>query len=267
MHVDGSGVDLKKNRLKEMLKKGEVTLGTWVTIGHPDVAEILANLGFDWLVFDTEHSPMSMETVQTMIQATSATQITPIVRVAWNDLPLVKRALDIGAYGVIVPMVNSKEEALNAVRACKYPPVGIRGVGPRRPSKFWTEFNEYFAVANEEIMVVVQVETAEAVDNLEEILSVDGVDAFFIGPSDLSVSMGLKGDLSHPKLLEMIERALATGKKIGVPAGIFVLSSDWTKRHIDQGFQFISIGSDTGFLMRGSNDALARAGKEVKGRR
>jgi len=256
-----------QNKVKRILKEGKVAIGAFLTIGSQDVAELLSQRGFDWLVIDAEHAPISIETAQALIRAIDANATVPFVRVAWNDMVMIKRILDIGAYGVIVPMVNSKEEALNAVRACKYPPVGIRGVGPRRPSKFWTEFNEYFAVANEEIMVVVQVETAEAVDNLEEILSVDGVDAFFIGPSDLSVSMGLKGDLSHPKLLEMIERALATGKKIGVPAGIFVLSSDWTKRHIDQGFQFISIGSDTGFLMRGSNDALARAGKEVKGRR
>ena len=151
--------NMKKNRVKQLLHSGKPTLGSWIQIGHPDVAEIMANMGFDWLVLDNEHGPYSTETTQLLIQAMSSTDTVPIVRVPWNDMVEIKRALDIGAYGVVIPMVNSKEEALHAVRACKYPPTGLRGVGPRRASRYGLDMKEYLRQANDEILIVIQIET------------------------------------------------------------------------------------------------------------
>jgi 2-keto-3-deoxy-L-rhamnonate aldolase RhmA len=177
-----------RNLLKEKLRRGKAVTGAFVGLGHPDVTEILSRMGFDWLLLDGEHGPIGIETMQVMMQ--SMTQdCTPIVRPQWNDPVIIKRVLDIGAHGVLVPWVNSKEEAESAVAACKYPPEGIRGWGPRRASLFDPD---YRATANDEILISVQIETQKAVDNLEEITAVEGVDALFIGPYDLSNNMGYR---------------------------------------------------------------------------
>ena len=248
---------LRTNRVKDMLRAGKVTIGAWVCFGTPDSAEILAHMGLDWLVFDAEHGPWSIETVQRQIQATAGTDIVPIVRVAWNDIVMIKRALDVGAYGVIVPWVNTKEQAIQAVRAAKYPPKGMRGCGPRRVSMYGLD-TEYFDVADDLVMVIVQIETLEAVDNLDEILSVDGIDAIFIGPEDLAASQGLLGQKRHPKNLETIARILAAGKRAGTPVGIYGMGPEYVKEHVDQGFQFVVLGSDTKFMIHGLRDILRR---------
>ena len=243
-----------KNRVKEMLKAGRVTVGAWVNFGIPDSAEILSHMELDWLVFDTEHGPWSFETVQKMMQATSGTEITPIIRVAWNDPVLIKQALDIGAYGLIIPWVNSKEDAINAVRATRYPPEGIRGTGPRRCALYGLKTKEYLENANDLILTIVQIETVEAMNNLEEILSVEGVDAIFIGPTDLSASLGILGDTKNEKNLEAIQKILDAGKEAGVPVGIYTLGADYNKIHISQGFQFVVLGSDMSFMIHGLRD-------------
>ena len=181
-----------KNILKEKLKKGQAVIGTFISLGHPDVTELLSRLGFDWLLIDGEHSPIGLETMQVMMQAMNGSNCTPIVRPQWNDMVIIKRILDIGAHGVLVPWVNTKEEAEYAVSACKYPPKGLRGWGPRRAGLFDPD---YLQTANDEILVIVQIETKEAVSNVDDILSVEGIDACFIGPYDLSLSFGL----SSPK--------------------------------------------------------------------
>jgi 2-keto-3-deoxy-L-rhamnonate aldolase RhmA len=246
------------NRIKESLKKGEVTLGGWVTIGHPDIAEIMANAGFDWLVFDTEHAPLDLETVQNQLQAISGTDVAPIVRVAWNDMVLIKRALDIGATGLIIPWVNSREDAERAVKACRYPTAGVRGVGPRRASRYGLDWSKYFANADKDLLIIVQIETSEAVKNVEEILSVDGIDAFFIGPVDLSASLGFLGQWDHPKALEATQSILRAGKKLGVAGGIYAMGIDIAIQHVKDGFQFIALGADYAFLLKYCQDALRR---------
>ena len=247
---------MNPNRVKWMLKRGEVTFGTWVSIGNPDVAEILSNLGFDWLVFDTEHGPLSIETVESMIQATSGTGVVPLVRVGGNDMVMIKRALDIGAYGVIVPLVNNREDAKNAVAYTRYPPRGVRGAGPRRCSIYGMRAKEYFDWADKEILTMVQVETAQAVENIEEIITVDGVDAFFVGPTDLTTSLGVRGDQNHPKFTQALEKVLDAGKKHGVPAGTMTYSIEEARKALERGFKFVNLSTDFRHLIQGARGML-----------
>lgn len=247
-----------KNVLKERLKAGEQTFGLWMSIPSPDVTEALAQLPFDWFVFDNEHSPLNEQTSQTLMIATRGTGVTPIFRVTWNDPVLIKRALDIGSYGIVVPWVNTRQQAINAVKACKYPPEGIRGYGPRRAGYLDPD---YAKTANDEILVIVQIETTEAVNNVDDILTVDGVGCFFIGPYDLSVSMNLMGKLSDPKVQAAIDKVFEAGKKYGVPSGIYGGGGIPLEDRIKQGWQFQVVGSDLGFVREGAVQILKSIGK------
>jgi 2-keto-3-deoxy-L-rhamnonate aldolase RhmA len=247
-----------ENQLKQLLEKGEVTFGCWITIGHPDVAEIMANAGFDWIIFDTEHAPLSIETVQVLLQAISGTRVTPIIRVAWNDMVLIKQALDIGAKGILIPWINTREDAERAVKACRYPTAGLRGVSPRRAAKYGLEWDEYLATADKNLLIMLQIETAEAVKNAEQILAVPGVDAFFIGPADLASSLGFLGKADHPDALKATEKGLRVGKKLGVPAGIHARNLEVAIQEAKDGFQFISLGADYAFLLSKCQDSLRK---------
>ena len=242
-------VNKLRNKLKDKLKAGDQTIGVWMGIPSPDVTLALAQMGFDWFVYDNEHSALNEQITQNLMMVTRGTDIVPLVRVAWNDPVLVKRALDIGAYGVIIPWVNTKEEAIKAVQACKYPPEGIRGVGPRIAA---IGDLQYLATANEEVLVIVQIETEEAVKNVDDIFSVKGVDGYFIGPADLSTSLGVMGKINDPKVVKAIDKILAAGKKAGVSSGIYGMGLDDVKKRLIQGFQFIAISSDLGLLGQGA---------------
>lgn len=245
-----------KNQLKARLKKGEILTGTFVGLGHPDVTEWLSRLGYDFLLLDGEHSPIGFETMQRMMQAMNGTSCVPIVRPQWNDMVVVKRVLDLGAYGVLLPWVNSKEEAEYAVRICKYPPDGIRGCGPRRAATFDPE---YFSTVNDELLIAVQIETQKAVDNVEEILSVKGIDACYIGPYDLALSMlGSSPDWDNPRYLAAFDKVLAAAEKSGKPAGMFT-SPDNIEWAIKKGFRFNTVGTADNFLIQGAKDALKKA--------
>jgi 2-keto-3-deoxy-L-rhamnonate aldolase RhmA len=246
-----------KNPLKERLKKGEAVIGTFVGIGHADVTEWLSHLGFDWLLLDAEHGPMGFETLQVMMQAMNGSNCVPIVRPQWNDPVIIKRVLDIGAYGVLIPWVNSKEEAEAAVRACRYPPSGIRGWGPRRAAMFDAD---YFATANDEVLVAVQIETEKALRNLDDILSVEGVDACYIGPWDLSCSLGfgVPPRWNEPRYLEAFDKVLKAAEEHGKPAGMFA-SIDNIGWAVEKGFRFNTVDDDDTFLMRGAMMALDKA--------
>jgi len=241
-----------KNELKKKLKSGKRTLGVWITVESPIVSELLSGLGFDWFVFDLEHSPLEILLAQTLMQATKGST-TPIVRVAWNDPVQVKRALDIGAYGVVIPWVNNKEDAKKAVEACRYPPQGIRGCGPRRCSLFDPE---YLKTANEEILVIAQIETREAVQNLEEICSVEGIDVLFVGPSDLSASYGYIGKPEVLDVQKAIARVLEVAKNNGLAAGIYTGGGKTLVDRCKEGFQFIAVGGDLALLRRGAEETL-----------
>lgn len=251
-----------KNTLKEKLKKGEGVIGTFVGLSHPDVTEELSRLGFDWLLLDAEHGPLGFESLQLMMQVMNGTDCTPIVRPQWNDPVQIKRILDIGAYGVLIPWVNSKEEAENAVRACKYPPEGIRGFGPRRAMMFDPE---YYETANEEVLIAVQIETELALRNLDEILSVPGVDACYIGPYDLSCSLGfgVPPKWDDPRYLAAFDLILEAAEKYGKPAGMFA-TLDTIEWALDKGFKFNTVGDADSFLMQGAKMALAKARHSVE---
>lgn len=246
-----------KNLLKEKLNRGEAVIGTFVGLGHPDVTERLSRMGFDWLLLDAEHGPLGFETMQGMMQAMSGTGCTPIVRPQWNDFVVVKRVLDIGAHGVLIPWVNDGSEAEEAVRACRYPPEGIRGWGPRRASLFDPD---YYATANDEILVSVQIETRKALDNLDEILSVDGMDACYIGPWDLSnnLGFGVPPKWEDPRYLEAFDRVLEVAEEHGKPAGMFA-NIDNISWALEKGFRFNTVGDSDSFLVHGAKIALERA--------
>ena len=247
-----------KNELKAKLKKGEVALGTTITIGHPDISETLGKLGYDWILIDTEHAPLEVGMIQLLLQAMSASRSVPIVRVAWNDLVLVKRALDIGAYGVIIPWVNSREEAARAVQAVRYPPAGLRGYGPRRASLI---DDEYFETADREVFLGIQIETQKAVDNLDEIFAVPGIDAILVGPADLSLSLGILKRYDHPKFVSTMQRIADAAKKHGVVAGM--LAVDDVSKRAAQGFQLLNISADIAFLRDGAATALSNGRKAI----
>ena len=245
-----------KNILKEKLKENQSVIGTFVGLGHPDVTELLSRLGFDWLLIDGEHSPIGLETMQVMMQAMNGSNCTPIVRPQWNDMVIIKRILDIGAHGVLVPWVNTKEEAEYAVSACKYPPEGLRGYGPRRASLFDPD---YLQTANDEILVIVQIETRKAVSNVDDILSVEGIDACFIGPYDLAMSFGLGSPKwDDPEYAGAFDRVLEAANKVGKPAGIFTTHENirWA---VEKGFILNTVDDADIFLRRGATLALNKA--------
>lgn len=248
-----------KNHFKELLASGKTAIGTLVQLPSPPVVEVLAQAGFDWLLIDTEHGPIDAEKLLAMIRATGETRATPIVRVASNLDWLAKRALDAGALGVMMPGVNSPQEALAAVRAVRYPPSGNRGFGPTFASLRWGLTGaEYVRQANEAVMAIVQIEHVDSVDRIDDILSVAGIDLALIGPYDLSGSMNLLGQVGHPEVQAAIDRVLKAAKRANVPAGIFGTAADEINRYIARGFQAILIGVDVAFLDAGAKGVLGQ---------
>jgi 2-keto-3-deoxy-L-rhamnonate aldolase RhmA len=245
--------------LKKKFADGKVTLGTWVTVGHPDVPDILEELGFDWLVFDTEHAPLGRETVSRMILAIDEQRVCPIVRVGAIDQYLVKSALDMGAHGVVCPLVNSAQEARMAASYVKYPPIGIRGVAPRKAADYGLSFPEYLRKANEMTVLVAQIETKQALDNLDEILSVKEVDVAFVGPTDLTVSLGLLDDRTNPKVIEAMKKVVRGCESHGKVPGVLAATPEEAKRAVSNGFRFIGLGSDTRFMTGGAKPFLEAA--------
>jgi 4-hydroxy-2-oxoheptanedioate aldolase len=246
-----------KNRLKELLQSGKPAIGTMVQLPNPSVVEILAQAGFDWLLIDTEHGPIDVETVHAMIRATSGTTTTPVVRVARNLDWLAKRVLDIGALGVMMPAVNSAQEAIEAVHAVRYPPDGTRGFGPTFAALRWGLAGaDYVKQANDEVMAIVQIEHIDAVDRIEEILAVPGLDLPLIGPYDLSGSMGLLGQVAHPKVQAAIDRVLAAGKKANLPVGIFGVTAEEINTYLEAGFRAILVGVDAALLAAAARQLL-----------
>jgi 2-keto-3-deoxy-L-rhamnonate aldolase RhmA len=247
-----------KNELKRRLKAGEQVCGIWVTIESPIVTELLSTLNFDYFVFDTEHSPLDIYQTQTLMQAMRHNGTTPIVRVWWNDIVAIKRALDIGAYGIVVPWINNKEQAEMAVKACRYAPKGLRGCGPRRAA---FDDPDYLKTADEEILIIAQIETKDAVENIESIVSVEGIDVTYIGPADLSASYGHLGDMSHPEVQTAIDRVFDASRKAGVATGIHLGAGKTIMDRVKKGYSFVTVGSDLDFLGFGAIQTLKQLGK------
>jgi len=247
---------MPENILKKKLKEGKPAVGAFVITAHPTIAEVMAVAGFDWLVFDMEHGVIGIESVEAMAQAVSRTSTAPLVRVPWNDFVVIKQVLDTGVMGLIIPMVNTPEQAQQAVAATRYPPEGIRGIGPHRASGFGSWLPEYFERANESILVIVQIEHVNAVKNLEGILSVRGIDCVFIGANDLAASMGMLKNTSHPEVQKNIKYILGICKKKRIPCGLVATGSQ-IKQRIEEGFQFIAVGHDVSLLTSACKKALA----------
>lgn len=247
---------MRPNKVKRLLREGKPAIGTWIGAQSPLLAELLAHAGFDWLVVDCEHGETDVAHVQAMLQAISTTDTVPMVRIPWNDPVYFKRVLDAGAYGVVVPMVLSRADAERAVQASKYPPMGSRGIGGTRGRLYGGP--DYLEKANEEIVLLVQIEHAEAVRNAEAILSVDGVDGCFIGPNDLSASLGLLPGLgpADPRFQEAVATVLAAARRCGKAAGIHTFDVASLLQRQREGFQFLALGSDLRFLSQAVGEAL-----------
>jgi 2-dehydro-3-deoxyglucarate aldolase/4-hydroxy-2-oxoheptanedioate aldolase len=234
-----------KNLLKQKLKEGKKTTGAWSQISSAVSAEILSDAGFDWLIIDMEHGTSDIPALVAQLQAMKASDAVSIVRAPWNDFVILKRILDAGTEAVLIPYVNTKAEAEAAVRACKYPPEGIRGIaGSTRAARFGQNSMDYFSNANKEILVITQVETKNAVDNIDEILSVEGLDGIFIGPMDLATSMGHIYNPSPAEVQDAIETVRSKVLKTDKFLGTISLSWDQAKQLYERGFQMVSLMAD-----------------------
>lgn len=249
-----------RNTFKQRLLAGDIQIGLWLSLASPVSTEALSLVGFDWLMIDSEHSPIEVASIQPLLQAAAASTAGCIARPAWNDKVLIKKMLDIGVQTILVPFVQSAAEAAAAVAATRYPPDGIRGVaGSTRASRYGLARN-YLKTANDEICVLVQIETQAGLDELEHIAAVPGVDGIFIGPSDLSASMGYLGNPSAPEVQSVLRqsarRIAATGKAPGILAG----KTDDALRYGEWGYRFIAGAVDTGLLTQAAQQALERLG-------
>lgn len=247
------------NAFRQMMQaaQGEAPLGSWILSASPIVAEAMGHAGFAWSVVDMEHSPLDFMGVVQALQAVAGTAMLPVTRVPWNDMVTLKRVLDAGATTLLVPFVQDADEARRAVAACRYPPEGVRGMaGMSRAAKFGT-VPDYFGTANAGISVIVQLETVPAMAQLEAIAAVPGVDGLFLGPADLSGSMGLVGQLTHPDVMALmadgVKRAHAVGRWIGTVGG----TPEVVRQYRAMGFDFVAIASDLGLLMQAATETVA----------
>ena len=247
---------MRDNRIKKLLSEGKAVIGSAISLPDPFVAEVIGKVGFDFLIIDTEHCPITISELQNVLIGLHPTESVIIVRAAWNDVVMIKQILDVGAEGVVVPWVNSAEEARRAVAAAKYPPLGIRGCGPRRAARLSASSAEYFVKANDNILVLGQIETVQAVENLDEMLQVEGLDGIMVGPADLACSMGYIHDMQNPAVDDMIGRILNKCKEHKVPFGMFTGTMENARKWISRGGQIATVGSDVGFIAEGAAAAL-----------
>lgn len=256
---------MRDNSLKTAFRERRATFGTWLALGSVPLAERLAASGFDWLTIDLEHSPTNHETAALMAMAIAARGCVPLVRVPSAADDHIKRALDLGTYGVVVPMVTTAEQARAVVASCRYPPEGVRSLAGGRNDLAWdTDSATYFARANEQIAVIIQIEHRRALENLDEILAVPGIDCAFVGPQDLSASLGCKPMLESPdpRYQEALATILATAQKHGVATGIMVSTAEQAARRAEQGFSMIALASESRII----TSAVAEIMKTLKGR-
>jgi 4-hydroxy-2-oxoheptanedioate aldolase len=256
---------MRANHVKRRLAAGEPSIGTWLSIPSPEAAEFLGRLPFDWLTVDAEHNPVDIRTLSQMFAAIGAGGTAPMVRIPWNTPETFKRVLDAGAWGIVVPMVNSREEAEQAVEATRYYPVGNRSVGGGRHAlSFNTGGKTYYENANDNILLVLQIEHIDGVNNIEEIMSVPGFDATFIGPNDLAASMGLGLGVSLesdiPELVDAIKTIRETAKKHGIAPGIHTSGPAGIKQRIEEGFQYCAMASEMKFMLEGLTNGIKETG-------
>jgi len=251
-----AGVPL--NTFKQALKAGRPQIGLWQSLAHPYAAELCAGSGFDWLLFDGEHAPNDVPTMLAQLQAVEAYPTHAVGRPPLGEVRLIKQYLDIGFQTLLIPLVDTAEEAGRLVKAMRYPPDGIRGVGAgsARVAR-WNRVENYFRDADEQMCLLVQAETRTALQNLEAMAEVEGVDGIFIGPADLSAALGHRGDAGHPQVQAAITDAIGRIVKAGKAAGILTSNEEWARRYLDLGATFVAVGTDVGILAK-QTTALAK---------
>lgn len=252
--------------LKKSLINNKLTIGSWVTISHPAVVEIMASAGFDWLVIDIEHTTIDLEKAQQLITVIQAKGMKALVRVSKNEEVVIKRILDAGADGIVVPMVKTKEEALEAISYAKYPPVGARGVGLYRAQNYGLDFENYQKWVNEELVIIAQIEHYEAVNNIKDIITTDGIDGVIIGPYDLSASMGVPGEYGRKDVQDAIQKVLDVCDECNVPSGFHVIESEPSKfiERAKQGCTFLAYSLDFFFLGDSARIGMKKIREELK---
>lgn len=250
------------NRLKEKLHNNELTIGSWITIGHPAIPEILASAGFEWLVIDIEHTTIDFSMVQVLITTIQSKGMAALVRVSKNEEVVIKRVLDAGADGIIVPMICTAEDAKKAIEYAKYPPVGKRGVGLARAQNYGVSFDTYQKWVDEKLVIIAQIEHIDGINNLEEIIKVSGIDGTIIGPYDLSGSLGIPGHFDDPKVISALKYFKEVCTQIHFPMGYHVISSDHIKlqEKIDEGYRFLAFSTDFFFM----GDKVREEKKQIK---
>ena len=250
---------MRKNTALATWRAGGQTIGGWLSAPSTHIAETMAHLGFDWLCIDLQHGLLDYRDLLHLLPAISTTETPPIVRVSANNLAEINKVLDAGAMGVIVPLVNNAAETAAAVAACKYPPQGGRSFGPTRAGLYGRA--GYAREANDEIACIIMIETPEGIANVEEIVATPGLGGVYIGPSDLAYALGLppQGDTENELHLATVHRIRDVCKAAGVPVGIHTGGLEWAKRRLEAGFNFVTLGSDVGFLMKAATADLAAA--------
>lgn len=257
-------MNLPPNPFTRAIAKGEKQIGLWITMSSPYVAEVTAPAGYDWVVVDMEHAPNDYFTVLGQLQAYAAGGTTALVRPEWNDPVIVKRLLDLGAPGLVFPMIQTVEEAQKAVAATRYPPRGVRGVsGSTRANRFG-RVKDYFARIEEETTVILQIETAAALSRAEEIAAVDGISGIFFGPADIAADMGYLGKAMQPEVWNAIRPVARKLIDMGMPVGTLVQDREFAAGLLNDGFTFVACGTDTGLLSKAADNLLADMKSQLK---
>jgi len=251
-------MDRLHNPFKQALKSGRLQIGLWHSLSSHLVVEVLADSGFDWIALDTEHAPNELPMVLAELQAMSGGTAHAVVRPAWNDPVIIKRLLDVGAQSLLIPYVETEEEARRAVRSVRYPPEGFRGFSGQARASRYGRIKGYHAAANAEICLLVQVETKRGLENLEQIAKVEGVDGVFIGPGDLSAALGYLGQPDHPEIVKVIDDMIERIKDAGSAPGILSGDPELAQHYIERGCLFAAVGTDVGLLARGADQLAAK---------
>ncbi|MEA1015744.1 4-hydroxy-2-oxoheptanedioate aldolase [Sphingosinicella sp. LY1275] len=253
------------NSFKIAIRQGQVQIGFWQALANPYTAEICAGAGFDWLLLDAEHGPNDLPLILSQLQAMNGSGAEPVVRLPVADTVLVKQYLDIGARTLLLPMIETAEQARSVVQAARYPPHGLRGVGSAisRGSR-WNRIPNYLQKAEEDLCLLLQVESRKALDNLKEIASVEGVDGIFIGPSDLAADMGHLGNPGHAEVKSAISRGIRSLKRLGRPSGLLIADEALARAFIEEGASFVAVGTDVTVLARGAEALAARFGRTAE---
>lgn len=251
---------MKNKNLKKLLKNKSLTIGSWITIGHPSVVEILSNAGFDWLTIDMEHNSIDPSMMQTLISTIQSKDIAALVRVSKNEEVPIKHALDAGADGIIVPMINNENEAKKAVEYAKYPPKGRRGVGLSRAQNYGAGFNDYKEWVNENLVVIAQIEHIDGVNNLDKIISTKGIDAIIVGPYDLSGSLGFPGEFDRQEVKEALKKVeeICLNKNFSLGYHVVAPDAKLVNSRIQKGYNFIAFSTDFYFMSKNAKESLKK---------